>query len=131
MTHSNKAAKLFAALIASVALGAILSGDAAAQAVVTPPQPGSAQVPAEKAGPPLNADKGCDATASAAGTAPAGGDGSGTAPGGAGSSGWSGGTGGSYIGTGPSGPTSGSPTEHPATVEGVNPSVVGPTRKDC
>ncbi|MFH1554447.1 MAG: hypothetical protein ABII76_06235 [Pseudomonadota bacterium] len=85
-------------------------------------------MPAEKSGQPLNADQGCDATAAA--TPPAQGESSGTAPGGAGSTGWSGGTGGSYIGTHPSG-SSGSPTDHPATVQGVNPSVVGSSRKDC
>ncbi len=56
---------------------------------------------------------------------------SGTAPGGAGSTGWTGGTGGSNIGTTPGAPTPGSPTEHPATVQGKDPSVVGPVRRDC
>ncbi|MFG1423788.1 hypothetical protein [Roseixanthobacter liquoris] len=133
MIRSPALATSLAAFLVSLALGAGMAvpmpGAAHAQAVVSPPPPGSPQVPAEKAGPPLNADKGCDATAAA--TPPAKGENSGTAPGGAGSTGWSGGTGGSYIGTQQSGATSGSPTDHPATVEGVNPSVVGPTRKDC
>lgn len=133
MIRSTASATSLAACLVSLALGAglapPLSGAAFAQAIVSPPPPGSPQVPAEKSGPPLNADQGCDATAAA--TPPSQGESSGTAPGGAGSTGWSGGTGGSFIGTQQSGATSGSPTEHPATVEGVNPSVVGPTRKDC
>ncbi|MFG1426047.1 hypothetical protein [Roseixanthobacter glucoisosaccharinicivorans] len=135
MIRSTASATSLAAILVSLTVGVglapSLSGAAFAQAIVSPPPPGSPQVPAEKSGPPLNADKGCDATASASATAPAKGENSGTAPGGAGSTGWSGGTGGSFIGTQQSGATSGSPTDHPATVEGVNPSVVGPTRKDC
>ncbi len=83
---------------------------------------------AQKLGPAA----GCEATPDKAAPTPAKqGGSSGTDPGNAGSTGWSGGTGGSNIGTTPGSPTPGSPTEHPATVQGVNPSVVGPTRKDC
>jgi len=54
-------------------------------------------------------------------TPPAAGSSSGTAPGNAGSTGWSGGTGGSNIGTSPHAPTPGSPTEHPSTATGIDP----------
>ncbi len=74
---------------------------------------------------------GCEATPTTPATPPAQGADSGTRPGGDGSTAWSGGTGGSYIGTTPGGPTPASPTEHPPTVQGANPSVVGPVRRDC
>lgn len=72
-----------------------------------------------------------DCEATPAPTPPAQGVHSGTQPGGAGSTAWSGGTGGSHIGTTPGSPTPASPNEHPPVVEGKDPSVVGPTRKDC
>lgn len=74
---------------------------------------------------------GCEATPAPAPTPIEKGENSGTAPGGSGSTAWSGGTGGSFIGTTPGAPTPGSPTEHPATVQGKDPSVVGPVRRDC
>lgn len=46
---------------------------------------------------------------------------SGTAPGNEGSTGWTGGTGGAFTGTSNHAPTPASPTQHPETVEGVNP----------
>lgn len=86
--------------------------------------PAVAQAP----GPPSS---GCEAKQGTAPTPPAQGQHSGTQPGGSGSTGWSGGTGGSNIGTTPGAPTAGSPTDHPPTVQGVSPSVVGPVRRDC
>jgi hypothetical protein len=53
--------------------------------------------------------------------APVTGPNSGTSPENAGSTGWSGGTGGSNIGTSPHAPTPASPTQHPATATGVDP----------
>jgi hypothetical protein len=66
----------------------------------------------------------CDASkaqASGPATPPGPSDASGSDPGSAGSTGWTGGTGGSNIGTSPHAPTSGSPTQHPETAQGVNP----------
>ncbi|MEW6121244.1 MAG: hypothetical protein AB1698_01415 [Pseudomonadota bacterium] len=83
---------------------------------------------AQTAGP---TSSGCEATPTTAPTPIEKGANSGTAPGGSGSTAWSGGTGGSHIGTTPGAPTPGSPTEHPATVQGKDPSVVGPVRRDC
>lgn len=74
---------------------------------------------------------GCEATPTQPATPPAQGPDSGTRPGGDGSTAWSGGTGGSHIGTTPGAPTPASPTSHPPTVQGANPSVVGPVRRDC
>lgn len=62
-------------------------------------------------------------------TGPVTGPNSGTAPGNAGSTGWSGGTGGSNIGTSPHAPTTGSPTEHPATATGIDPTKSNATQK--
>lgn len=83
---------------------------------------------AQSGGPPST---GCAAKPAHPATPPAQGADSGTKPGGDGSTAWSGGTGGSYIGTSPGAPTPASPTDHPPTVQGVNPSVVGPVRRDC
>lgn len=89
---------------------------------------GAPPAAAQTSGP---AQSGCAATPTESATPPAQGDDSGTRPGSAGSTAWSGGTGGSYIGTTPGAPTPASPTEHPPTVQGANPSVVGPVRRDC
>lgn len=58
-------------------------------------------------------------------TMPETGAASGTAPGNQGSTGWTGGTGGSFTGTSNHAPTPGSPTDQPATVQGVNPQPSG------
>jgi hypothetical protein len=58
-------------------------------------------------------------------TAPQTGPASGTSPGNEGSTGWTGGTGGSFTGTSNHAPTPGSPSDQPATVQGVNPQPSG------
>jgi hypothetical protein len=58
-------------------------------------------------------------------TQPQPGPSSGTAPGNEGSTGWTGGTGGSFTGTSNHAPTTGSRTEQPETVRGVNPQPSG------
>jgi hypothetical protein len=77
---------------------------------------------------------GCEvADAETPATPPAEGPDAGTSPGGDGSTGWTGGTGGSNIGTTPSGPTPGSPTEHPETASGLDPgaAAAGETSPPC
>ena len=58
---------------------------------------------------------------SPAATPPKTGPSSGTEPVNSGSTGWTGGTGGSNTGTSPHAPTPGSPTEHPPTATGLDP----------
>lgn len=73
----------------------------------------------------------CAMPSAQAPTPPDTGPNSGTQPGSSGSTGWTGGTGGSHTGTTPGAPTSASPNVHPPVVQGVNPSVVAPVRKEC
>ncbi len=73
---------------------------------------------------------GCELPSShSSATPPAHGPSSGTHPGGSGSTGWSGG--GSNIGTTPQSPTPASPTEHPATVQGLDPKPNEAQRPTC
>ncbi|TCT02692.1 hypothetical protein EDC64_112129 [Aquabacter spiritensis] len=86
---------------------------------------GGGPAAAQQIGP---AGSGCTTTPPKAAPTPlAQGPASGTEPGAAGSTAWSGGTGGSYIGTTPGSATPASPNSQPPTVQGVSPSVVGPT----